>query len=82
MNEVPLEPPNYTNNKGVQFWMDEELNRLATDRGLIDVSVWITVDNNGGFSRVVMDNNRIVYAHPNPQCIAVRLDIIELNRRV
>ena len=82
MTDIPLEPPDWTNTKGVAFWADSDLNRAAYSRGLSDVSVWKTLDSNGGFSRVVVDRGTVVYAHPNTQCITVRLDIIELNRRV
>lgn len=74
-------PPEFTNEKGIKFWSDQESNKYAKKIKLDKTKVWITEHPDGHRERVIVDDGVPEYANQSWESILSHLDILALQKR-
>ncbi len=78
-------PPDFTNEAGVQWWVDKSSTKYARSEqgskpGLENVVVFLVKDNQGVLIRLIVEDNVPVYEHQSLEAIAVRLDVMKFDK--
>lgn len=78
-------PPDFTNEVGVQWWVDATSTKYArSEQGarpaLENVAVFLVKDRQGVLTRLVVEDNTPIFEHQSLEVIAVHLDVMKLDK--
>ena len=70
--------PYFTNDNGVSFWIDKEVNKHIRDTKLFGYQAWITKDINNYAERILVCSGKVVYTTQQWEDMCVHIDMLSL----
>lgn len=71
-------PPDFTNPEGVKWWHEQALTNHAKQKGLDNVTAWVTELPNGVRMRVLIQDGEIVFENTDFETVAFHIDALAL----
>lgn len=68
--------PDFVNELGVKWWLDETTTDYAKQRGLLNTKVWLLEEQNGHRIYVITEDDKIVGESQQLEAIGCKLDVL------
>jgi hypothetical protein len=83
--EFDWDKPDFVNQKGVKWWFDEATTNYAIKKdhngiALFGVVVWIIKEKNDVMTRLLVEDNKIIFENQNLEAIASHIDMMKANK--
>jgi len=82
LDELLKTKPLFVNEKGVEWWLDADLDHYAKTIGLKGVHSFVMRETDGTLSRGVIESNELVYSSPSLEAVACFLDILRAKKGI
>lgn len=84
--DVFATPPDFVNEQGVKWWLDQSMTDWAHRKdlqgtSLPDVKVWYVEEKDGTRTRLIIDGTEVEYANPSMEAIGAHIDMMKIKKR-